>query len=177
MNETGSNPVMNRHCRDVLIAMRKIMRAIDIHSRALARDYGITMPQLILLQEVASCNGISVTELGKSISLSQATVTDIVARLEKKGLVVKRKSGVDKRCVELFETDACNELLRKAPPPLQEKFIRRFSRLEEWEQLMILSSLRRVVDIMAAGDDGSISPVLAAGPIAQDGEEIGKIFP
>lgn len=177
MNDSGNNPEMNRHCRDVLIALRKIMRAIDIHSRALSRNYGITMPQLLLLQEVAYCNGISVTKLGKSISLSQATVTDIVSRLEKKGLVVKRKSGVDKRRVELFETEACNELLRKAPPPLQEKFISRFSKLEDWEQMMILSSLQRVVDIMAAEDDVAVSPVLAAGPITQDGEEIGKIFP
>ena len=169
-------PEMTRHCRDVLIALRKIMRAIDIHSRSLSRDYGITMPQLLLLQEVAYCNGISVTELGKSISLSQATVTDIVARLEKKGLVVKRKSGVDKRCVELFETQACNDLLRKAPPPLQAKFIRRFSRLEQWEQLMILSSLQRVVDIMAAEDDVAASPVLTTGPITHDGGNDDKDF-
>lgn len=155
----------NRHCNDVLIALRKIMRAIDLHSRSLAREYGVTGPQLLILQEIANCNGISITELGKTISLSQATVTDIINRLEKKQLVVKKRSKVDKRRVELFETDACRTLLKKAPSPLQERFVTRFFMLDEWEQLMILSALQRMVEIMAM-EDLDASPILAAGPIA-----------
>lgn len=156
---------VSRHCSNVLIALRKIVRAIDLHSRSLSRQYGITGPQLLILQAIANRNGISITELGKTISLSQATVTDIITRLEKKQLVVKKRSETDKRRVELFETDACLALLQKAPPPLQERFVSQFSTLEEWEQLMILSALQRMVEIMAP-EDLDASPILAAGPIA-----------
>ena len=159
------NPLKkDRHCSDVFIALRKIMHAVDLHSRSLFRQYGITGPQLLILQGIAVRNGISITELGKTISLSQATVTDIIVRLEKKRLVTKRKSNIDKRRVELFETDACRALLKEAPPPLQEPFIKRFSKLEEWEQLMILSSLQRMVEIMGP-EDLDASSILASGPV------------
>jgi DNA-binding MarR family transcriptional regulator len=166
LTELKKGQQTNRHCSDVLIALRKIMRAIDLHSRSLSREYGVTGPQLLILQEIANRNGISITELGKTISLSQATVTDIISRLEKKQLVVKRRSEIDKRRVELFETGTCRALLEKAPPPLQERFVKRFSKLEEWEQLMILSALQRMVEIMAPVDLDA-SPILAAGPITQ----------
>lgn len=154
----------HQRCQDVLQSLRKIMQAVDLHSRGLYREYGITGPQLVLLQEIASNESISVTELAKSTSLSQATVTDIIVRLEKKGLVTKTKSEIDKRRVELYPTGNCLRLLEKAPPPLQETFINQFSRLEEWEQFMILSALKRIVSIMATKKIEA-SSILAAGPI------------
>lgn len=151
-------------CREVLISLRKITQAIDLHSRSLSRDYGLTGPQLVILQEISNNDAISVTELGRLISLSQGTVTDILRRLEKKELVTKKRSSVDKRRMELCVTEKCRQILEKAPPPLQETFIDTLSRLEEWEQLMILSSLRRVVDMMSAKKIDA-SPILASGPI------------
>lgn len=157
----------NKHhqrCLDVLQSLRKIMQAVDLHSRGLYRKYGITGPQLVLLREISNNEGISVTELAKSTSLSQATVTDIIVRLEKKSLVVKKKSEHDKRRVELYSTKLCLDLLEKAPPPLQETFINNFTQLEEWEQFMLLSALNRIVSIMATKKIEA-APILAAGPI------------
>jgi hypothetical protein len=54
----------------------------------------------------------------------------------------------------------CHEILEKAPPPLQDSFISRFSNLEHWEQMMLLSSLARIVDMMSAGDKGAL-PIMA----------------
>jgi len=36
----------------ILSALRKIMRAVDMHSRKLEAGYGITSPQLLCLQHV-----------------------------------------------------------------------------------------------------------------------------
>ncbi len=151
-------------CSELLLSLRKIIRAISLHSKDLNRKYGITGPQLIVLQEISNHGQISVTALAKSISLSQATATDIVNRLEKRELLTKIRSDQDKRRIIIQLSEKCLQILEQAPPPLQETFIKRFSNLEEWEQLMILSAMKRVVHMMAA-EKIDASPILAAGSI------------
>jgi DNA-binding MarR family transcriptional regulator len=135
----------------MLVSLRKIIQAISLHSRNLHRKYGLTGPQLVILSDIASHQPLSVTQLAKSINLSQATVTGILNRLEKKGLVVRERDKVDRRRVMIRITPKCHEILSKAPPALQETFVEDYTNLPEWEQLMILSALERVVDLMAAG--------------------------
>lgn len=162
----------SRH-RQVLTALRRITRAIDLHSRFLAQQYGLTGPQLVILQELSTQGEISVGGLAKAISLSQATVTGIVDRLEKRGLVERRRHEIDKRRVLVRTTGGCTQLLRQAPPLLQQAFLDQFDRLAEWEQLLIVSSLSRVVSMMEAGDIDA-SPILTSGAIdasAEGGEE------
>ena len=61
-------------------------------------------------------------------------------------------------------TSAGLDIIKKAPTPLQDEFIERFDRLEDWEQSLILSSLQRVAAMMNAGDIDA-SPVLDLGAI------------
>ncbi len=165
MQGVDDNDIKTRlFSKEVLISLRKIIQAIDLHSKNLSKQYGLTGPQLIILQEIAANSRISVTELGRAISLSQGTVTGIISRLEKKELVYKRKSEKDKRRTELYVTEKCTQILENAPPPLQETFLEQFSEISDWEQMMIMSSLRRIVDMMEAKKIDA-SPILASGPI------------
>ncbi|MDL2286074.1 MarR family transcriptional regulator [Desulfococcaceae bacterium OttesenSCG-928-F15] len=139
--------------REVLSAIRRISHAVHQHSCHLERDYGLTGPQLIILEEIARHDKIAVTELARSISLSQATVTGVLQRLEKQGLVTRIRGLADKRTTILSITDKGKILLEEAPPLLQETFVRGFGDLPSWEQLMILSSLQHIVHLMRA-DEG-----------------------
>ena len=136
--------------REILISLRKIMRAIDIHSKNLNRNYGLTGPQLMVLQEISTEDKITITGLASRISLSQTTVTDIINRLDKKKMVQKFRDEKDKRRVWVQLTNDSIEILKKTPPPLQEIFVKRFLDLKDWEKMMILSAMKRVVDMMAA---------------------------
>ena len=140
----------DQYCNEMLVSLRKIMRAVDLHSKDLKRKFGLTGPQLIILQEVASHNQITASELARSVSLSQATVTDIVNRLAREGFLSKERSDTDKRRVMIRPLVKCHKILEKAPPPLQETFTNQFAKLEHWEQLMLLSALNRIVDMMSA---------------------------
>ena len=134
----------------VLIAMRKIIQSIALNSKSLVKRVGLTGPQLTILQEVASTGEVSVGEVARAISLSQGTVTGILERLEKRGLVTRRRSDYDRRRKMVQVTPAGEQLLETAPPLMQEVFVERFGSLQEWEQTMILSSLQRLVTIMDA---------------------------
>lgn len=151
------------HGRDLLISIRKITRAIDLHSKDLKKKFGLTIPQLVILQEVRNSEEISVTDLSKTIDLSQATVTDIVNRLVKNELISKEKSDKDKRMVVIKPLPKGLELLEKAPPPLQKTFSQRFDDLEYWEQMMIMSALNRIVSLMSA-DEIDAAPILTSDP-------------
>jgi DNA-binding MarR family transcriptional regulator len=153
-------------CDDVLIALKRITRAIDIHSRKLMQTSGLTGPQLLILQ-VLNRKGMAIPigELAGSISLSQGTVTSIVERLLKKNLIEKTRSTQDKRKVYISLTDSGRQALQNAPTPLQKNFIESFEKLQDWEQTLILSSLQRVAHMMNA-QDLDIEPILDMTPIA-----------
>ena len=139
-------------CKELLLLLRKIAQAVSLHSKYLDKNFGLTGPQLILLQELSS-GEMTVSGLARRISLSQGTVTEIIHRLEKKGLINKKRSSRDKRSVLITLSEKCRELLAMAPPPLQETFTNHFLKLDEWEQLMILSSMNRIVRMMSVESD------------------------
>lgn len=159
------------YSRELLIGLRKITQAIDLHSRYLFKTVGITSPQLVILHELSHFESLSVSELSSLISLSQGTVTQILARLEKRGLINRRKSEEDKRRSLISITQDGSQLIQDAPSPLQDRFSESFHSLEDWEQLMILSSIKRIVSLMSA-EEIEASPILVAGPIENNPNDI-----
>jgi DNA-binding MarR family transcriptional regulator len=149
---------------NVLIAIRKIIRATDIHSRQLTKTVGLTAPQLLVLLAIRDLGAVAISRLSSEVSLSQATVTTILDRLESRGLAVRQRSEEDRRIVHALLTDTGRETVDRAPVPLQEEFIIRFERLPEAEQEEILSALQRVAAMMGA-EDLDASPFLAIGEL------------
>lgn len=149
---------------EVMSALRRIIRAIDLHSRALVQRFGLTGPQLVVLKELLAEAPMPVNELASSVNLSQATVTGILDRLEKKGMIERARSTVDRRKVLVSATPTAAAALAGAPPLLQEHFTSSFVRLPDWQQSQILSSLQRIVALMEAGDVEA-GPILTTGPL------------
>jgi DNA-binding MarR family transcriptional regulator len=148
----------------VMAALRRIIRAIDLHSRALVQRFGLTGPQLVVLKELLENSPQSVSALAVAVNLSQATVTGILDRLERKSMVTRARDSHDKRKVMISPTAAAEEALAGAPPLLQEHFTAAFNRLPDWQQTQILSSLQRIVVLMEAGDVEA-GPILTTGPL------------
>jgi DNA-binding MarR family transcriptional regulator len=148
----------------VVAALRRIIRAIDLHSRTLVQRFGLTGPQLVVLKALVERSPQSVSELAAAVNLSQATVTGILDRLGAKAMVTKARDVDDRRKVMVSLTSAAEDVLAGAPPLLQEHFTEAFVRLPDWEQTQILSSLQRIVALMEAGDVEA-GPILTTGPL------------
>ncbi|MCL1067694.1 MarR family winged helix-turn-helix transcriptional regulator [Shewanella olleyana] len=154
---------MERH-EELFVSIRKIIRAIDIRSRKLSKEAGVTGPQLIILQELARIKGVTAKEVSTQVNLSQATVTNILDRLESKHFIKRVRSESDRRRVALFLTDEGKEALLNAPQPIEESFVETFSALKDWEQFQLLSSVERIAEMMgASGIDAA--PVLNLGDL------------
>lgn len=156
--------------QEVLIALRRLIRATDLHSKHLVRTSGLTASQVLILQAIDKQEQATPSQLAKEISLSQATITSIVDRLENRGLLARERSQTDRRRVYLQLTEAGKEVLSHAPAPLQEHFVRQFKQLESWEQLTIIASLQRVAAMMDA-DAIDASPILDVGSLQRHATE------
>ncbi len=156
---------MEKH-EEVLVAIRQIIRAIDLHSKKLSKSAGLTGPQLILMRAIRELGEVTIRELSKHTNMSQATATTILDRLERNGYVQRVRSITDKRKVHAHLTDSGNSILNQAPAPLQESFVQRFQQLEDWEQSLLLSSVQRLSSMMNA-ENIDVAPLLEIGSITQ----------
>jgi DNA-binding MarR family transcriptional regulator len=149
-----------------LATLRQIIREIDRQSRFLLKKYGLTAPQLIILKELQRKQEITVSKLARTVSMSQATATNIIDRLEMRRLVTKQRSSQDRRRVLVGLTDGSREILKSNPQVLQERFLREFHKLQEWEQTQILSSLQRIASMMNA-EEVEVVPHLVIDPMEE----------
>ena len=143
----------------ILIALRRITRAMDVHSRALHQSVGLTSPQLATLLVVSQQEPISTGDIAREIHLGHATVTGILDRLEQRDLVARWRSEVDRRSVLLRVTSEGRKLLAAAPPPLPSNFSARLNGLPDWEKSLLVSVLQRTAAML--GDD-DLAPVACA---------------
>jgi DNA-binding MarR family transcriptional regulator len=153
---------MDKPENHVLIALRRIIRATDLHSRALDRQTGLTTPQLMVIRAVKELQQPTVTAIASSVSLSQATVTIILNRLESKRLVRRERSNSDRRARLIHLTAAGTKLWKSAPQPLQDSFTERFRALPERNRKQIVHALEQVADMMDARQLDA-APLLASG--------------
>ena len=89
-----------------MVSLRRIIRAIDIHSHQLQKISRLTGPQLIMMKKISQLDAPLAKQIAQSIDLSAATVTSIIDRLEKRELVIRQRSLIDKRKVHLFLSEA-----------------------------------------------------------------------
>lgn len=138
--------------QEIVASLRKIIRAVDLHSRRLTDAFGMTGPQLATLKEVARLEPTSPSTIARAVHLSQGTVTGILTRLETRDLITRQRSDTDRRSVVVSVSPKGRRLLDIAPSLLQDRFRQELERLEVWERMMILSTLQRVASLMGAED-------------------------
>ncbi len=154
----------------IVVAIRRIVRALELHSRRLVEEYGLTGPQLAVLQAAAGMEEPSTTSLARALHLSSPTVTGILDRLAKRGLIERLRDVRDRRSVLVRLTPQGHDMLAAAPSLLQERFRAELSALQDWEQSMILATLQRIAAMMdAEGLDADAVLLSATGEAVTDG--------
>ena len=162
---------MNRQITQaVLMAIRRVLRATDQGGRRLAAATGLTPSQLIVLQEIERRGETTPSVVATHLQFGQATVTNIVDRLEEAGLATRQRNERDKRQMLLRVTGEGQALLGKAPDSLQARFQSGFERLPAWEQAMILAALERLGELLDATDIDA-APLLDVGVIDRPVED------
>lgn len=158
---------VNTQAQDVLVALRRIIRATDIQSKRLAKTCGLTIPQVMVLRSIGELGDVTVKTLAQGVSLSQATVTTILNRLEQREMVVRVRAASDKRIVNARLTQKGVETLQTVPSLLHDRFIERFEQLPPNRQADLVDTLSDLAAMMDA-DALDAAPVLDLSPALQD---------
>lgn len=163
LNDAPPIPEENYELR-IIQSLRRIIRAIEIHSQKLSHDYQITGPQLGCLLAIKENGAMTATRLARTLYLSASTVVGIVDRLEEKGLLARIRSTEDRRQVQVSLTQAGEKLTESAPSPLQETLSSSLKNLPVLEQVSMTLALDRLVNLMEA-EEISAAPILETGPL------------
>lgn len=134
---------------------------MHLRSKKLEKDTGLTAPQFIVLQALARHGGMKPSALSREISLSQPTVTAILDRLKRAGLIERIESTSDRRTLPAQITEKGRAVIETSPELLQVGFLKAFRKLPDWEQHMLIGALQRVAELMDASDVDA-SPILTA---------------
>lgn len=103
---------------ETLKQFRIIISAVRQHFRALEEACGVSGAQIWILSAIAETPGITVSQLGKTLSVHVSTVSNMLDKLAKAGLVERLRREDDRRVVNLHLTAEGLAVLARAPQPL-----------------------------------------------------------
>lgn len=150
---------------EVLTSLRRIIRTVNLESKRIEKEYGISIPQLLCLNFLNNRPNYQASqkEIKDLLSLNASTVTGIINRLEKKGLVAKLPRGEDRRVSNVAITAKGSELIKNTPEPMHQRLSHKLENLSPSELREIKRAFQLISDFLEAGDLDA-SPILTSEP-------------
>jgi DNA-binding MarR family transcriptional regulator len=138
---------------EILMQIRKIGRSINLESKKIEKEYGVSIPQVICLHYLRDTENFQATqgEIRKFMNLNASTTSGIINRLEAKGLVARLPRSGDKRVVTIALTSRGDELMNQMPSLLHEKLSDKLNRLSRDTINQVQESLELLVKLLGIG--------------------------
>jgi DNA-binding MarR family transcriptional regulator len=135
---------------EIIVNIRKIVRSLNLESKSIQKDFGLSITQLMCLGHLESCQNYQSThkELMQLLSLNSSTVSGIINRLEKRGYLVRLPKKGDKRTTSITLTASGLKLLQETPNVLHERLAKKLAKLSEADQKMVNKSLEIIISAM-----------------------------
>jgi DNA-binding MarR family transcriptional regulator len=143
--------------RAVLDAVRRIVRELHESSRAAEKQVGLSGAQLFILQALAESPGASLNDLAARTHTHQSSVSTVVAKLVRRGLVLRAPAADDGRKLELRLSAEGRRLVTRAPDAAQSRLIRALERLSAARRRTLARSLLALTGEM---DLAAATPVM-----------------
>jgi DNA-binding MarR family transcriptional regulator len=135
---------------EILIKIRKIVRSINLESKKIEKEYGVSIPQVLCLQYLHSAEKFQAGqgEIRKFLNLNASTTSGIINRLEVKGLAARLPKAGDKRTVTIALTSKGDRLMKKIPALLHDKLAEKLEKLDDTTLSNIRNSLELLVTLL-----------------------------
>ena len=133
--------------------VRALVSALSHSARAVERSTGVTNAQLFLLQQLASADSLSVSDLAARARTQLSTVSIVIARLVRAGLAAKHRSERDRRQSVITITPKGRRLIHDAPTPPTSALLRAIERMSDGEARALstgVSALLNTLDLAPA---------------------------
>jgi DNA-binding MarR family transcriptional regulator len=148
--------------RAVLDGLRHVVRTLREASREAERTVGLSAAQLFVLHRLAGGGPLSVNDLAARTFTHQSSVSVVVAKLARRGLVARARAEGDARRLEISLTPAGRAVLSRAPAATQERLIDALARLGRPTRDRLARDLQRLLEVM--GVEAGPAPMLFESP-------------
>ena len=144
---------------EILIKLRRIVRSINLESKRVDKELGVSIPQLLCLQFLAEQEDYSAnaSKLKAFLNLNASTITGIISRLEKKNMVVKLPKSTDKRITLISLTAEGISLIQNAPLTFQQKLSEKLQALPPEKLKTIIEGIDLLTELMEVDEIDSSS--------------------
>jgi len=133
--------------------LRALISGLSTSARAVERRTGVTNAQLFLLQQLATDGPHSLGELAARAQTTPSTVSIVVARLGRAGLVTKIRAAEDRRRAVVTLTAAGRRLIRRAPEAPTARLLAALERLTSGEARTLERGLAPLLHHLALSAD------------------------
>jgi DNA-binding MarR family transcriptional regulator len=135
---------------EIIGSIRKIVRSLNLESKAIQKDFGLSITQLLCLGHLENSPNYLSThkELMDILSLNSSTITGILNRLEKRGYVARVSNVTDRRSKSITLTASGLKLLEAAPNVLHDRLATKLDSLSKSEKKMIQKALGIITSAM-----------------------------
>lgn len=142
----------------ILNSIRQLVRALRLYDREAQTKHGISAAQTFVLHVLSGEDGLSLNELAERTATDQSSASVVVQRLVDAGLVSRTPRADDRRHVELRLTTRGRAVVRKAPPPAQQRILQAVAGMAPRERKAFAALFEGFVDSM--GVRGPKTPML-----------------
>jgi DNA-binding MarR family transcriptional regulator len=148
------SPIQRRTLRAFL---RAVALAEPLQS-ALAASHGISLGDLHAVRVLARLGEAPVSHYGAELGLPRSTITNLVDRLERAGLVARAASPSDRRVTLVHLTGAGREASEALARFAEGDVARRLFALDEADQTALAELLERIVAFAPEPDAAGLEP-------------------
>jgi MarR family transcriptional regulator, organic hydroperoxide resistance regulator len=75
----------------------QLAHALEVRSKRMARTIGVTSPQRLVIRVVGQAPQLAAREIAATLGIHPSTLTGVLARLERQGLITRKIDPEDRR--------------------------------------------------------------------------------
>lgn len=132
--------------------LRRIVRALELYSQDVRRSFGLTAPQLWALKTLERTGPLTAGDLANELLVQQSSLSLLIRRLERRGLVRRTRLKDDRRFVRIELTEKAIPICRTAPAPTQGRLLHGLGRMPSARLARVRQSVDDLTRAMEAED-------------------------
>ena len=139
--------------------LAECLQGFERYSGESVRQYGLTHAQFDIIATLGNTGGMSYKELGERTLITKGTLTGVIERLERKGLVLRERSLEDKRSYFVRLTPSGEAVFRDVFPKVVAHGKQLFEGLSDAEFDEVDGALKKLRERIFGA--GRLSPLLS----------------
>lgn len=138
--------------KKIVNLVQKYIQLRSIHTKDLAKKYGLSVVQLLCLQCLYENGKMSMSDIAENIMVNVSTLTRIIDLLEEKDLLARGRVSEDRRVITIVLTEKGRSLAENSPPVVHQRIVNAVNMLSVTEREEIFQALDTLTHLLDSGD-------------------------